>query len=95
MTSYVRIAVLLPVPMLWALLYLLLRFGKIDPGRLLPWLRFGFVSLIGVSLLLFVFGQEQLSNVLFVYGFGLKLAEDFIRRRTPKEDQPVSIFGKP
>jgi hypothetical protein len=50
-----RLAIMFTPVLVWGVLYLTSRFGGISPTRFMPWLRAGFVVLMGVSLILFVF----------------------------------------
>jgi len=76
-----RLAIMLTPVLVWGVLYLTSRLGSISPTRFMPWLRAGFVVLMGVSLILFVFDRTQLSDVVAIHAWGLFGAEVWITRR--------------
>ena len=90
MTVYWRIAVMLTPVLVWGLLYAVSRLGNIEPKRFLPRLQFGFVLLLGASVLLFAFDHPHLSNVLAIHAWGMYGAAAWIRHHLREEDpQPV------
>ncbi|HVO81378.1 MAG TPA: hypothetical protein VMT28_11640 [Terriglobales bacterium] len=65
----------------WGMLYLACRLRGIPLPRLVPWLKGGFVALMGTSLVLFVFDRTHLSDAVAVNAWGLFGAQVWIERR--------------
>jgi len=70
----------------WGALYLVSRLGGIAPTRFTPWLRAGFIVLMGLSLILFVFDRTRFSDVVAIHAWGLFGADMWIRRRYKQHD---------
>jgi hypothetical protein len=73
----------------WGVLYLVSRLGGISSRRFQPLLRVGFVVLMGVSLLLFVFDRTLLSDVVAIHAWGLFAAEMWIGRHHKRDAPPL------
>lgn len=67
--------------LVWGALYLVSRLGGISPKRFAPWLRVGFLVLMGMSLILFVLDRTHLSDIVGIHAWGLFGAELWIKRR--------------
>jgi hypothetical protein len=80
-----RLAIMFSPALVWGLLYLTSRLGRVPLTRFTPWLRTGFVVLMGISLMLFVFDRTRLSNVVAIHAWGLFGAELWVQRRRKQE----------
>ncbi len=80
MSLSLRLAIMFTPALVWGVLYLTSRLGGISPTRFMPWLKAGFVVLMGVSLILFVFDRTHLSDVVAIHAWGLFGAEVWITR---------------
>lgn len=80
MSLSLRLAIMFTPVLVWGALYLTSRLSGISPTRFVPWLRAGFVVLMVVSLILFVFDHTHLSDVIAIHAWGLFGAEVWITR---------------
>jgi hypothetical protein len=85
MSLSLRLAIMFTPLLVWGLLYVTSRLGRISPTRFMPWLKAGFVVLMGVSLILFVFDHARLSDVVAIHAWGLFGAELWIARHYKQE----------
>jgi hypothetical protein len=85
MSLPLRLAIMLTPLLVWAALYLLSRFAGISPTRFAPWLRAGFILLMGVYVTLFAFGHTGLSDIFAIHAWGLLVANLWIKRRYRQE----------
>ena len=85
MSLSLRLAIMSTPLLVWAVLYLLSRVGGISPTRFRPLLRVGFVVLMGVSLMLFVFDRTRLSHIVAIHAWGIFGAQLWITRRYKQE----------
>jgi hypothetical protein len=81
MSLSLRLAIMSTPVLVWAVLYLVSRLGGISPKRFMPWLKAGFVVLMGVSLMLFVLDRTHLSDIVAIHAWGLFGADLWIKRR--------------
>lgn len=75
--------------LVWGMLYLVSRLGGISPALFAPWLRVGFVVLMGVSLIFFVFDRSRLSDVVAIHAWGFFGADVWIRRHYKQETEQL------
>jgi len=89
MSLSLRLAIMFTPLLVWGVLYLLSRLAGISPGLFTPWLRAGFVVLMGVSLIFFVFDRTRLSDIVAIHAWGLFGADMWIRRRYKQETEQL------
>jgi len=94
MSFSLRLAIMFSPLLIWGLLYLASRLGGISPTRFTPWLRTGFVVLMGVSLILFVVDHTHLSDVLAIHAWGLFGADMWIKRQNEQEAEQLTTLLK-
>jgi hypothetical protein len=94
MSLSLRLAIMLTPLLVWGVLYLVWRLGGISPTLLTPWLRGGFLVLMGVSLIFFVFDRTRLSDVVAIHAWGLFGADLWIRRHYKQETEQLVISLK-
>jgi|HubBroStandDraft_5_1064220.scaffolds.fasta_scaffold515356_2 hypothetical protein len=89
MSLLIRLAIMFTPALVWGVLYLTSRLGRISPIQFMPWLKAGFVVLMGVSLTLFVFDHTHLSNVVAIHAWGLFGAKLWIARHQKQETKQL------
>jgi hypothetical protein len=89
MSLPLRLAIMFTPLLVWGVLYLTSRLGGISPTRFMPWLKAGFVVLMGVSLILFVFDRTRFANVLAIHAWGLFGAQLWIQRHYKRETKEL------
>ena len=89
MSLSLRLAIMLSPLLVWGVLYLTSWLGGISPKRFAPWLRAGYVVLMGVSVMLFVFDRTHVSDVVVIHAFGLLGAELWITRQSKRETEQL------
>jgi hypothetical protein len=89
MSLSLRLAISFSFLPVWGVLYLASRLGSISLIRFTPWLRAGFIVLLGASLILFVFDRTRLANVLAIHAWGLFGAQYWTGRNNKREPQEV------
>jgi len=85
MSLSLRLAIMFSPLLVWGLLYLASRLSGISPTRFTPWLRTGFVVLMGVYLISFIFDRTRFSDVVAIHAWGLFGAELWIKRHYKQE----------
>jgi hypothetical protein len=89
MSLSLRLAIMFTPVLVWGVLYLTSRLGGISPTRFTPWLRAGFLVLMGGSLILFVFDRTHLSDVVAIHAWGLFGAELWIERHHKQDSKEL------
>jgi hypothetical protein len=89
MNLSLRLAIMFSPLLVWGALYLASRLGGISPTRFAPWLRTGFVVLMGVSIVLFIFDRTRLANVVAIHAWGFYGAELWIKLRYKQEAEQL------
>jgi hypothetical protein len=89
MSFSLRLVMMFSPLLVWGMLYLASRLGGISATRFTPWLRTGFVVLIGVSIILFVFDRTRLANVVAIHASGFYGAELWIKLHYKQEAEQL------
>jgi hypothetical protein len=89
MNFSLRLAVMFSPLVVWGLLYLASRLGGISPTRFAPWLRTGFVVLMVVSIIFFIFDRTRIANVVAIHTWGFYGAELWIRVHFKQEAEQL------
>jgi hypothetical protein len=69
MNLSLRLAIMFSPLLVWGALYIASRLGGISATRFAPWLRTGFVVLMGVSIVLFIFDRTRLASVVAIHAW--------------------------
>ena len=77
--------------LVWGALYLVSHLGCVAPTRFTPWLRAGFLVLMGLSLIFFVFDRTRSSDVIAIHAWGLFGADMWIRHRTKQHETELLV----
>jgi len=85
MSLSLRLAIMFTPLLVWGLLYLTSRLGRFSLTRFMPWLKAGYVVLMGLSLILFVFNHGRSSDVIAIHAWGLFGAQLWIARHNKQE----------
>jgi hypothetical protein len=89
MNLALRLSIMSTPLVVWGVLYVAYRLTGISLTRFQPWLRIGFVVLMGVSLIGFVFDHTFLSNIISIHAWGLFGANVWITRHYKLDTQPL------
>jgi hypothetical protein len=89
MNLTLRLAIMFSPLLVWGMLFLASRLGGIAPTRFAPWLRTGFVVLMGVSIMLFIFDRTRLANVVTIHAWGFYGAELWIKLHYKQEAEQL------
>ena len=84
-----RLAIVFSPLLVWGALYLAWRLGRIPLARFVPWLRAGFVVLLGVRIVLAVSGSNHWSDIVMTNAWGLFGAHLWTTRGRKKESETL------